>query len=77
MISVSTDLLELGTAAEVLRLEFLVAEHFGIGDHLDELVCGHGLPELVEEGAVVDAYCWGDDCAETLPVLSDRSVWWA
>lgn len=50
------DLLELGGAAEVLGHQSGVAEDLGVGDHLDEVICWHGFPELVEEGAVVDAH---------------------
>jgi hypothetical protein len=63
------DLLELGAAAEVLGLELLVAQDFGVGGHGDVFVRRHLGPELVEEGAVVDAHGRGHNFAETLPVL--------
>ena len=53
----------------MLGLELFVTEDFGIGDHLDEFVGGHGFPELVKEGTVVDADGWGDNLAQTVPVL--------
>lgn len=48
---------DLGPAAaadEVLRLEQRVTEELGVGGHGEEFVGGHGVPHLVEEGAVVD-----------------------
>ena len=42
----------------------------GEGYHLDEVVCGHLFPDLVEEGAVVDAEGGGDAFAEALPVFA-------
>ena len=56
-------------ALEVLRLQCLITEHVWVGGHGDELVCRHGLPDFVEEGAVVDAQGWGDAFSETGPVL--------
>ncbi len=41
---------------KVLRFEERVAEEVGGGGHGDEFGTGHGLPELVEEGAVVDLW---------------------
>lgn len=50
------DLLPLGAADEVLRLEQRVAEDGGRGDHGDVLFGRHRLPELVQEGAVVNLF---------------------
>lgn len=47
-------LLPARAADEVLRLEQRVAEDRLVADHGDELLGRHGLPDLVEEGAVVD-----------------------
>lgn len=63
------DLFPLGAADEVLGHKSGVAEDFGVGGHLDELVGGHGFPELVEEGAVVDAEGGSDALGEAVPVL--------
>lgn len=65
------DLLELGGAAEVLGHEGLVAEDEGGGDHAEEFFGGHGFPEFVEEGAVINSEGGGDDLGEAVPVL-----WW-
>ena len=40
----------------MLRLEGGVAEDGGAGDHGYEFFGGHGFPEFVEEGAVVDLF---------------------
>jgi hypothetical protein len=63
------DLLPLGAADEVLGHEGGVAEDLGVRGHLDELVCGHGLPDLVEERAVVDAEGRGNALGQACPVL--------
>lgn len=63
------DLLPLGAADEVLRHEGWVAEDFGVRGHFHELVGGHGFPELVEEGAVVDAEGGCDAFGEAGPVF--------
>jgi hypothetical protein len=63
------DLLPLGAADEVLGHEGGVAEDLGVRGHLDELVCGHGLPDLVEERAVVDAESRGDALGEAGPIF--------
>ena len=42
--------------------------------HLHELVRGHGFPELVEEGAVVDAEGGGDAFFQALPVFAVVAV---
>jgi hypothetical protein len=64
------DLLPLGAADEVLGHEGGVAEDFGVRGHLDELVGRHGFPELVEEGAVVDAKGGRDAFGKARPVFS-------
>lgn len=51
---VARDLLPLGAADEVLSLEERVPEDFGVRGRNDELVCRHGFPHLLEEGAIVD-----------------------
>ena len=48
------DLLPLGPADKVLRPEEWVAQHGIVGNHLEVVFGWHGLPDLVEEGAVVD-----------------------
>ena len=48
------DLLPSGPADEVLCHEEFVAQHGLVGDHLEEVFGRHGLPDLVEEGTVVD-----------------------
>jgi hypothetical protein len=48
------DLLPPGPADEVLCLEEWVAQHGVVGDHLEVFIGWHGLPDLVEEGTVVD-----------------------
>ena len=63
------DLFPCGGAAEVLGHQAGVAQYVFVGDHGDEVVGGHGFPEFVEEGAVVDADGWGDDFTEAGPVL--------
>jgi hypothetical protein len=63
------DLLPFGGALEVLCHQGFVAEDLGVSDHCDEVVGRHGLPELVEEGAVVDAEGRCDAFSETGPVL--------
>ena len=60
---------ELAGAAEMLRFERFVAEHLLGGDHAEVFVGGHGGPEFVEEGTVVDAEGGCDDFGETGPVL--------
>jgi len=50
------DLLPLSAADEVLGLEERVAEHVRVGNHGYEFLSGHRLPDLVEEGTVVDLY---------------------
>jgi hypothetical protein len=62
-------LLPFAGALEVLRHQSLVPQHLGVRNHGDEVVCRHGLPELVEEGAVIDAEGRRDACSETCPVL--------
>lgn len=56
-------------ADEVLRFEERVAEHVGVRGHGYVFVCREGFPDLVQEGAVVDAHGWGDALAEASPVL--------
>jgi hypothetical protein len=63
------DLLPLRAADEVLGHEGGVAEDLGVRGHLDELVCGHGLPDFVEERAVVDAEGRGNALGQACPVL--------
>ena len=48
------DLLPFGATDEVLGLEERVAEHRFVGNHGDEFLSRHRLPNLVEEGTVVD-----------------------
>ena len=50
------DLLPLSAADEVLGLEERVAEHGRVGNHGYEFLSRHCLPDLVEEGTVVDLY---------------------
>lgn len=50
------DLLPLSAADEVLGLEERVAEHVRVGNHGYEFLGRHRLPDLVEEGTVVDLY---------------------
>jgi hypothetical protein len=66
------DLLELGSTAEVLGHEPWVTEDFGVGDHRDEVICRHGLPDLVQERAVVDADGWSNNLSQAFPVLEVR-----
>lgn len=61
-------------ADEVLGFEQRVAEHGGRGYHGDEVRGGHGFPEFVEEGAVVDAQGGGDAAGETGPVFGVVAV---
>ena len=63
------DVLEFAGATEMLCFERFAAEDVGGSNHGDEVFAGHGGPELVEEGAVVDADCGGDDFGEAVPVL--------
>jgi hypothetical protein len=63
------DFLPARAADEVLGLEQRVAEDGGVGCHGYEFVGGHGFPDLVEEGAVVDTESGRDAFAETVPVL--------
>jgi hypothetical protein len=63
------NLLPLGAPDEVLGHEGGVAEDFGVGGHFHELVGGHRLPDLVEEGAVVDAEGGGNALGQTGPVF--------
>lgn len=49
-------LLPARAADEVLRAEGGVAQHLLARDHADELLGRHCLPELVEEGAVVNLF---------------------
>lgn len=44
------------SAKEVLGPQQGVAQDVGVRDHGDEFVGGHGFPEFVEEGAVVDLH---------------------
>jgi hypothetical protein len=62
-------LLPFAGALEVLGHQSLVPQHLGVRHHSDELFCRHGFPELVEEGAVVDAEGRCNACSETCPVL--------
>lgn len=50
------DLLPLGAPDEVLRLEQRVPQHRRRRDHRHELLRRHRLPQLVDEGAVVNLY---------------------
>lgn len=50
------DLLPLGAADEVLGLEERITEHVWVGNHGNEFLSRHRLPDLVEEGTVVDLY---------------------
>ena len=68
------DFLPLGAADEVLGLEGWVAEDVRVRGHFDELVRWHFFPDLVEEGAVVDAEGWGDALGEALPVFAVVAV---
>lgn len=43
-----------GATDKMLRLEGRIAEHSGIGHHSDVIVGRHCLPDLVEEGAVIN-----------------------
>ena len=63
------DLLPFRSSLEVLRHKSLITEDFRVRRHCDEVVGRHGLPELVEEGAVVDAEGRCDAFSETGPVL--------
>ena len=42
--------------------------------HLEELLSRHGLPDLVEKGAVVDSESWCDTLLEALPVFAIVAV---
>lgn len=63
------DLFPLGGTAEMLSHEERVAEDLGVGDHLDKVVGRHGLPEFVQERAVVNADGGCDDFSQAFPVL--------
>lgn len=55
----------------VVSLWFLPASlRKGRAYHDDEVLCGHLLPDLVEEGAVVDAEGGGDAFAQAVPVFA-------
>ena len=54
----------------MLCLERLAAEYVGGADHGDKVFAGHRRPELVEEGAVVDADGGSHDLGKAVPVLS-------
>nr|POE79761.1 hypothetical protein CFP56_07826 [Quercus suber] len=62
-------LLPLGAADEVLRLQRRVAQHVRVRGHLHKLLGRHRLPDLVEEGAVVDAQRRRDALAQARPVF--------
>ena len=64
------NVLEFAGATEMLCLQRFAAEYVGGSDHFDEVLAGHGGPELVEKGAVVDADCGGDNFREAVPVLA-------
>ena len=49
------NLLPFRRTLEMLGFERWISEHFRVGRHCDEFIGRHSLPELVEEGAVVDA----------------------
>lgn len=68
------DLLPLGAANEMLCLEEWVAEDVWVGGHLDKVFSRHVLPELVEEGSVVDSQFRCDALGEPLPVLGVVAV---
>jgi hypothetical protein len=63
------DLLPLAGALEMLRHKCRVPEDLGVRDHCHEFFSRHGFPQLVEEGAVVDAEGRCDAFSETCPVL--------
>lgn len=65
-------LFPLGGAAEVLGAQGLVAQYLRVGRHGDEISCRHGLPQLVQEGSIVDPKGWGDAFLEAFPVLMDN-----
>lgn len=61
----------LGRADEMLRLDAGVAEELVVRGHAYELLRGHGFPELVEEGAVVDLL-WGKPTEVLISQLVSR-----
>lgn len=63
------NVLEFAGTTEMLCFERFAAEYVGGSNHFDEVLAGHGWPELVEKGAVVDADCGGDDFGKAVPVL--------
>ena len=71
---VVANLLPLGATDKVLRLQRRVAEDVGVRSHLDELIGRHSLPDLVQEGTVVDAEGRGNAFAEAVPVLAVVAV---
>ena len=62
------DSLPLGAADEVLGLEERVTEHVFVGNHGNEFLSRHRLPNLVEEGTVVDLY-------EAQPSAGEGGLW--
>jgi hypothetical protein len=63
------DLLPLAGALEMLRHKCRVPEDLGVRDHCHEFFSRHAFPQLVEEGAVVDAEGGCDAFSETCPIL--------
>jgi hypothetical protein len=63
------DLLPLAGALEMLRHKCRVSQDLGVRDHCHEFFGRHGFPQLVEEGAVVDAEGGCNAFSETCPVL--------
>ena len=58
----------------MLGFEQWVTEDVRVGGHGDVFFCGHGFPDLVEEGAVVDAHGRGYAGAEAGPVLREKGI---
>ena len=56
-------------AEQVLGLDTWVAEEVVVGHHGHEFGGGHVVPAWLADVGVVNEECWGDDAAETRPVL--------
>lgn len=63
-----------GATQEMLRLDRGIAQEAGIGDHCEVLFSRHRIPFLEADAGVVDSEGWGDDAAQTAPVLNCQTL---